>query len=84
MLRPTGNRILLKKVFKESKIHLLDESAKEQFDVFIEAKGPEVKLDIEIGDKVFLTRAAYVLSPIGKEYNEFGIVSEQDIWAVVI
>jgi len=84
MLRPTGNRILLKKVFHRGKIRLLDESAKEQFDVFIEAKGPEVKLDVEVGDKVFLTRAAYVLSPVGKEYEEYGIVSEQDIWAVVI
>lgn len=84
MLKPCNNKILLKKVKQEKKIILIDANCKEQndFDIFIEDIGPTVTGDFKVGDKVLLCPASFVMSPAGKEYENFALVSEQDIWAI--
>lgn len=83
MIRPLGNIVLLKRVERASKIQLIEDAKKENYDVFVEAIGDEVKKLVKIGDQVALAPHALVMQLPGKENEAYGMVAEQDIWAVL-
>ena len=85
-IRPLGERILLKLIrknehsFGENKFILVNYGGKEDT-VIVEDLGPDVSIDIKIGDEIVLYNNAGMTGVIGFDDNI--IVTQSDIMAVI-
>lgn len=79
-LIPVGDKIILSKTLIEKKKTLILSTDKEESVYNIVTFGPDVKLDIQVGDEVVLHR--YPGNPISFQENEYYVVSPDQISAV--
>ncbi|MCQ2551395.1 MAG: co-chaperone GroES [Clostridia bacterium] len=88
MIKPLGNRVLIKKVEAEEKTQgglILTSTAKEQPQVAeVVAVGPgteDEKMEVKVGDKVIFSK--YGGTDVKFEGEEYTIMSQSDILAVI-
>ena len=82
-LRPVGNKVVIRYEKINTKI-ILPGQVKDQWRIKIVAVGPDVKADLPIGAEILKTPHSQVYEHSDKDLKDFGVMTEQDIWAVIV